>query len=136
MSVVQTIEKDFISVLKFIGKESEQGLGFAVKYAIPVEKLVAMFFPQATPAAVGIFDALALTQKAIFLVEQKYATDTTQNASGQKKLADVLTLSEDAVTSLLAKEGITANTAKVTSIVNAVVAVLNVQDVNALPVAA
>jgi hypothetical protein len=39
----------------------------------------------------------------------------------------VLTLAEGSVTSLLAQAGITASTSYVTSLVNAVVAILNVQ---------
>lgn len=118
----------FISVLSAIGKAFMKGLGFAVKYAIPVESLVKLLFPAAAPAATGIFDAVGLIQSSVLLVEQKYAASGVQTGSGTAKLSEVLTLTEAAVTSLLAKEGITTDTGHITSIVNAVVAILNVTD--------
>lgn len=116
----------FISVLKAIGKAFEKGLVWAVKYAVPVEKLVALLFPAAAPVAVGVADATTLIQNAVLLVEQKYAAAGVQDGTGDQKLAEVLTLTEAAVTSLLAKEGITADTSYITNLVNAVVAILNV----------
>jgi hypothetical protein len=116
----------FISILQAIGKAFEKGLVWAVKYAVPVEKLVALLFPAAAPAAVGVADATTLIQNAVLLVEQKYAASGVQNGTGAQKLAEVLTLTEASVTSLLAKEGITADTSYVTNLVNAVVAILNV----------
>lgn len=117
----------FISVLTAIGKAFEKGLLWAVQYAVPVEKLVALIFPAAAPAAIGVADATTLIQNAVLLVEQKYAAAGVQNSSGQAKLAEVIALAGPAVTSLLAKEGITADNAYITNLVNAVVAILNVQ---------
>lgn len=116
----------FISILSAIGKAFEKGLVWAVKYAVPVEKLVALLFPAAAPAAVGVADATQLIQTAVLAVEQKYAASGAQTGSGSQKLAEVLTLTEGAVTSLLKQEGITADTSYVTNLVNAVVAILNV----------
>jgi hypothetical protein len=116
----------FISVLTAIGKAFEKGLTFAVQYAIPVEKLVALLFPAAAPAAVGVADATSLIQNAVLLVEQKYAAAGVQNGTGVQKLSEVLTLTEAAVTTLLKQEGVTADTTYVTNLVNAVVAILNV----------
>lgn len=117
----------FLSVLKAIGKGFAKGLKWAVTYAVPVEKLVALLFPAAAPAAAGIASATTLIQNAVLLVEQKYAASGVQNGTGAQKLAEVLTLTEDAVVSLLKQEGITADTSYVTNLVNAVVAILNVQ---------
>ena len=39
----------FTSVLETIGKGFEKGLKWAVEYAVPVEKLVALLFPEAAP---------------------------------------------------------------------------------------
>jgi hypothetical protein len=116
----------FISVLTAIGKAFEKGLVWAVKYAVPVEKLVALLFPAAAPAAVGVADATTLIQNAVLSVEQKYAASGVQTGTGSQKLAEVLTLTESAVTTLLAQDGITADTSYVTNLVNAVVAILNV----------
>jgi hypothetical protein len=116
----------FISLLEAIGKDFAKGLTFAVKYAIPVEKLVALLFPAAAPAALGVANATGLLQSAVLLVEQKYTASGVQSGTGAQKLAEVLTLTESAVTTLLAQDGITADTSYVTNLVNAVVAILNV----------
>lgn len=117
----------FISVLKAIGQAFEKGLVFALKFAIPVEGLVTLLFPAAAPVAATVVTATQLIQNAVLLVEQKYAASGVQNGSGPAKLAEVLTLTEQAVTALLAQAGINADTAYITNIVNAVVAILNLQ---------
>lgn len=117
----------FIGVLEAIGKEFARGLAWAVHYALPVEKLVALLFPAAAPAATAIADATTLIQNAVLLVEQKYAASGVQSGTGAQKLAEVMTLAGSAVTSLLTQAGVTSNAAYVESLVSAVVAILNVQ---------
>ena len=117
----------FISVLEAIGKGFEKGLKWAVTYAVPVERLAALLFPSAAPVANEIADATTLIQNAILLVEQKYAASGVQSGTGAQKLAEVLVLTEQAVTALLAKANIAADTGYIASIVSAVVAILNVQ---------
>lgn len=117
----------FLGLLEAIGKGFMKGLTWAVKYATPVEKLVALLFPSAAPVAVGIADATTLIQNAVLLVEQKYAAAGVQSGTGAQKLAEVMTLTSSAVISLLKQEGVTADTAYVQSLVSAVVAILNVQ---------
>ena len=126
----------FLGVLEAIGKAFMKGLGWAVQYAVPVEKLVALLFPAAAPAAVGIADATTLIQNAVLVVEQKYAAAGVQNSSGAQKLAEVMTLTSAAVISLLKQEGITADTTYVSNLVSAVVAILNVQQAPAAALAA
>lgn len=121
------ITVSFISFLEAIGKDFEKGLAWAVKYALPVDKLVALLFPGVAPIAVGVADATTLIQNSVLQVEQKYAAAGVQNGSGAQKLGEVLTLAEQAVTSLLTQAGIKADTTYVTNLVNAVVAILNVQ---------
>ena len=121
----------FISVLETIGKGFEKGLKWAVTYAVPVERLVALLFPAAAPVATELAEATVLIQNAVLLVEQKYAASGIQNGTGQQKLAEVLLLTEQAVTGMLAKAGITANSGYIASIVSAVVAILNVQQAQA-----
>ena len=125
----------FVSVLETIGKGFEKGLKWAVEYAIPVERLVALLFPATAPIAGDVADATSLIQTAVLLVEQKYAAAGKQSGTGSQKLAEVLLLTEQTVTALLAKAGIQANTAYLQQIVSAVVAILNVQQTpaNALP---
>jgi hypothetical protein len=117
----------FIGVLEAIGKDFAKGLKWAVQYAIPVEKLVALLFPAAAPVATAVADATSLIQNAVLLVEQKYAAAGVQSGTGVQKLTEVMTLAGDAVATLLTQAGITASTAYIESLVSAVVAVLNVQ---------
>ena len=117
----------FTSVLETIGMGFAKGLKWAVEYAVPVEKLVGLLFPAAAPVATALASATTLIQNAVVAVEQKYAASGVQTGTGTQKLAEVMTLAGDAVTSLLASSGITATAAYVESLVSAVVAILNVQ---------
>lgn len=118
---------NFVSVLVAIGKGFAKGLHWAVQYAIPVERLVALLFPVAAPMASELADATTLIQNAVLLVEQKYAAAGIQHGTGAQKLEEVLLLSGQAVLSLLTKAGIVADSGYVASLVSAVVAILNVQ---------
>lgn len=117
----------FVGLLETIGKDFVKGLGYAVQYAVPVEKLVGLLFPAATPVATEVGDATSLIQNAVILVEQKYAASGVQNGTGAQKSAEVLTLVSQAVTSLLTKAGITADATYLQALVSAVVAILNAQ---------
>jgi hypothetical protein len=117
----------FLRVLEEIGKDFEKGLKWAVAYAVPVEKLVALLFPQAAPAVSAVADATTLIQNAVLLVEQKYAASGAQSGTGAQKLAEVMALAGAAVTSLLQQAGITAGPDYIQSLISAVVGVLNVQ---------
>jgi hypothetical protein len=117
----------FLGVLEAVGKGFEKGLKWALTYAVPVEKLVALLFPQALPAVTAVVDATTLMQNAVLLVEQKYAASGVQSGTGAQKLAEVLLLTQDAVTSLLAQAGVTASTSYIENLVTAVVSILNVQ---------
>jgi len=117
----------FVGVLEAVGKDFAKGLKWAVQYAVPVEKLVGLLFPAAAPVATALASATTLIQNAVVAVEQKYAASGVQTGTGTQKLAEVMTLAGDAVTSLLASSGITATAAYVESLVSAVVAILNVQ---------
>ena len=117
----------FISVLETIGKGFEKGLKWAVTYAVPVERLVALLFPAAAPVAVELANATSLIQSAVLLVEQKYAASGAQSGTGPQTLAEVLVLTQQTVTALLSKAGIQADSSYIVSIVSAVVAILNVQ---------
>ena len=117
----------FLSVLQSIGKDFAKGLKFAVTYAIPTEKLVGLLFPGTAPALAGVASATTLIQNAVLLVEQKYGASGTQTGTGEQKLAEVVTLTGDAVTNLLSKSGITVTPDYIEKLVSAVVAILNVQ---------
>ncbi|SFS02940.1 hypothetical protein SAMN05421771_0726 [Granulicella pectinivorans] len=116
----------FVGFLEAAGKDFAKGLGYVVKIAVPVEALAKLLFPQFAPAVTAGVDAATLIQNAVLLVEQKWAAAGKQNGTGAQKLAEVMTLAESAVTAILTQFGVHADTAYVTSLVNAVVAVLNV----------
>ena len=117
----------FVGALDTIGKDFAKGLKWAVTYAVPVEKLVALLFPAAGPAATVLADATTLIQNAVMLVEQKYAASGVQSGTGTQKLAEFMTLAGTAVTQLLSQAGITASADYIQSLVAAVVAILNAQ---------
>ena len=117
----------FISVMEKIGKEFAKGLTWAVSYAVPVEKLVALLFPSSAPAVTAVVSATTLIQNAVLLVEQKYAAAGVAKGTGTQKLAEVVQLAGDAVTSLLTSAGIKADTTYIQSLISAVVGILNVQ---------
>jgi hypothetical protein len=121
----------FIGVLEAVGKAFEKGLTWAVEYAVPVEKLIGLLFPAAQPVVTGLVDATTLIQNAVLLVEQKYAASGAQSGTGAQKLAEVTTLTGQAVTSLLEEAGVTATTPYIQSLISAVVAILNVQSMPA-----
>jgi len=125
----------FVSVLEAVGKGFEKGLKWAVTYAVPVERLVGLLFPAAAPAANEVASATALIQTAVLLVEQRYAASGVQSGTGPQKLAEVLTLTQQAVTDLLTKAGVQADGNYISSLVSAVVAILNVQMAPATAVA-
>lgn len=117
----------FISVLEAIGKGFAKGLKWAVTYAVPAERLAALLFPSVAPVATEIADATTLIQNAVLLVEQKYAASGAQSGTGPQKLAEVLLLTQQAVTGLLSRVNITADSTYIANLVTAVVAILNVQ---------
>jgi hypothetical protein len=121
----------FTSILTTIGKDFEKGLAWAVQYAVPVEKLVALIFPPAAPAASALASATTLIQNAVLQVEQKYAASGIQSGTGTQKLAEVMTLAGSAVTALLAQANVEASAPYVQGLISAVVAILNVQSMPA-----
>ncbi len=117
----------FVGVLTSIGKDFAKGLKYAVEYAVPVEKLTGLLFPASAPAMGAAADATTLIQNAVLLVEQKYAASGVQSGTGAQKLAEVMLLAGDAVSTLLSKAGIAATADYVQMLVSAVVAILNAQ---------
>jgi hypothetical protein len=117
----------FIGVLEAVGKGFEKGLKWALTYAVPAEKLVGLLFPEALPAVTAVVDATTLIQNAVLLVEQKFAASGAQSGTGAQKLAEVVLLTQSAVTSLLEKAGVTVSASYLENLVTAVVSILNVQ---------
>ena len=118
----------FLSVLQSIGKDFAKGLKFAVTYAVPAEKLVALLFPGTASGLSGVTCAITLIQNAVLLVEQKYAASGVQDGTGAQKLAEVVTADRGCGDeSAVAKSGITVTPDYLEKLVSAVVAILNVQ---------
>ena len=121
----------FVGVLTAVGKDFAKGLKWAVTYAVPGEKLVALLFPAAAPVAGTLADATTLIQNAVLLVEQQYAASGVQSGTGTQKLAEVMLLAGEAVGELLTKAGIAATADYIEKLVSAVVAILNAQPIGA-----
>ena len=118
----------FMGVLEAIGKDFEKGLVWALQYAVPVERLVGLIFPPALPVTTALVDATTLIQSAVLQVEQKFAAAGKQSGTGAQKSAEVLALVAPIVQTTLAKAGVAgADSAYISNMVDAVVAILNVQ---------
>ena len=117
----------FVGVLSTVGKDFAKGLKWAAEYAVPVERLAALLFPQTAPVANEVADATTLIQNAVLVVEQKYAASGVQSGTGAQKLAEVMMLAGEAVSTLLSKAGVAATADYVEKLVSAVVGILNAQ---------
>ena len=116
----------FVSIMEKIGADIKIAWDDVVKYLPPVEALASLIFPQAK-ALPGVINSINLIQQAVATVEQKFAAMGAATGSGAEKLAHVVTLVGPTVNQLLTAEGLHYDSAQVTSIINAVVAVLNAQ---------
>lgn len=119
------------SFMTWIGKEEKVLYTDIVTYLPSAAKIAELIFPQyAAEIATGtstVIDATTLIQNAVTLVEHKYAASGAATGTGAQKSAEVIALAGAAVTSLLKSAGVTApTTAYIQSIVDAVVAILNI----------
>jgi malonyl CoA-acyl carrier protein transacylase len=119
------------TIMDAIGRDAKKALSEVVKYLPAAATLASIIFPGQAGTVTGVVNAVNLVQSAVSTVEQKMAAAGIATGTGAQKLADVLTIVTPVVTQELTAAGLTPNTAYITSIVNAVVAVLNVQTVPA-----
>lgn len=122
-----SMANEFVSIMDKIGADIKIVWDDVVKYLPTAVSLAALIFPASAVADAGAVTALDLIQQAVATVEQKFAAQGSPTGTGAQKLAQVLAIVTPSVTSLLAQFKITANQAYITQIVNAVVAILNVQ---------
>ena len=117
----------FLSVMKKIGEDIKIAFEDVVKYLPAAASLASLIFPaQAGAIQVGV-TSIDLIQKAVATVEQKFTAAGAPSGTGPQKLANVLSIVTPTVTQLLTAEGVkNVDTALVTNITNAVVAILNV----------
>jgi len=127
---------EFVTIMEAAAKDFEKGLTFAVKYLPAAGVLASLIFPVAAAPVAEVVSATDLIQNAVVLVEQKYAASGVQTGTGAQKLAEVLTLTNQAVPSLLKAANLPTTTSYITNVVNAVVAILNVQSAPAAASAA
>jgi hypothetical protein len=132
MAIVATLEKDgkkFLSVLETAAKDTVKIVAGVEKYLPEATVLAEALFPQFAPeiaAGSKTFASVAdLISKTVVEVEAKSSALPT-GLTGAQKSADVLSIASSSVIAALKSEGITADTAYVQQLVNAVVALLNV----------
>jgi len=98
-----------------------------VKYLPAAAKLAELIFPAETAVIGSAINSVDLIQQAVVTVEQKFAAAGNPTGTGTQKLAQVLSIVSPTVTQLLSSEKVPVDSAYITDIVNAVVAILNVQ---------
>lgn len=110
-----------------IGADIKAAWSDVVKYLPTASALAGLLFPAQAATIAGVVNSVDLIQQAVATVEQKFVAAGMPSGSGTQKLAQVLSIVGPTVTQLLAAEGLNYNQTQITNIVNAVVAVLNVQ---------
>lgn len=116
----------FVSIMEKVGHDIKVAWEDVVKYLPAASALAAVIFPGSATVA-GVVNSVGLIQQAVATVEQKFAAAGAPTGTGAQKLAQVLSIVTPSVTQLLAAEKINVDQTQITNIVNAVVAVLNVQ---------
>jgi len=128
-TVLKTDGAKFVSVFEAIARDANKGLVVAAKYLPEAAAVAELLFPAEAPAiATGVSVALNVTnliQNAVAEVEAK-ADLIPSNLTGAQKSADVLQIVSQIVIADLATLKITANTAYVQSLVNAICAIMNI----------
>jgi hypothetical protein len=117
----------FVSVMETIGNDVKLAWSDVVKYLPAAAKLAELIFPAQTALIGTAINSVDLIQQAVATVEQKFAAAGNPTGTGAQKLAQVLSIVSPTVTELLTSEKIPVDSAYITDIVNAVVAILNVQ---------
>jgi hypothetical protein len=117
----------FVSVMEKIGEDVKAAWSDVVKYLPAAAKLAELIFPAQTAVIGAAINSVDLIQQAVVTVEQKFAAAGEPAGTGAQKLAQVLSIVSPTVTELLTAEKIPVDSAYITDIVNAVVAILNVQ---------
>lgn len=137
MTVIATLEKDgkkFVSVLEAAASDTVKVIAGTEKYLPEATALAEALFPQFAPeiaAGSTTFSAISeLISKTVLSVQQKAAA-LPAGLTTEQKSAEVLSIVSSSVIAALKSEKITAGTAYVQQLVNAVVALLDVPTVSA-----
>jgi hypothetical protein len=117
----------FKSIMTKIGEDVKVVWSDVVKYLPAAESLAKLLFPAQAAVIGGVVNMTGLIQQAVATVEQKFAAQGSPTGTGEQKLAQVLAIVTPVVTETLAAAGLPTDTTYITNVVNAVVAILNVQ---------
>ena len=121
----------FKSVMDRIGEDVKVVWAEVVKYLPAAENLAKLIFPAQAAGVDAVINMTSLIQQAVATVEQKFAAQGEPTGTGEQKLAQVLAIVSPVVLQTLAAAELPTDTAYVTNVVNAVVAILNVQQASA-----
>ncbi len=117
----------FLTVMQTIGKDAKLVFTEVTKYLPEAATLAKLLYPAPSASVVGVVNAVGLIQQAVAVIEQKYAALGSAAGTGAQKLAEALAIVSPTVTQLLAAEGVPVDREYIQKVVNAVVAILNVQ---------
>lgn len=117
----------FLTVMQAIGKDAKIVFTEVTKYLPEAGTLAKLLFPAQSASVAGVVNAVGLIQQAVAVIEQKYAALGSAAGTGAQKLAEALAIVSPTVTQLLAAEGVPVDQGYIQKVVNAVVAILNVQ---------
>jgi hypothetical protein len=123
----QENQMSFVTVMEKIGKDIGVAWNDVVKYLPEASALAALLFPGAAGTTAAVVGSVNLIQQTVVTVEQKFKAQGAPSGTGAQKLAQVTAIVGPAVTALLAQEKLTINSTQLNGIINAVVAILNVQ---------
>jgi hypothetical protein len=123
----------FVTIMEAIGRDIKAAWADVVKYLPMASTIASLIFPAQAATISGVVNSIDLIQQAVATVEQKFAAAGIASGTGAQKLAQVISLVSPTVTELLTQEGLNYNETQITGIVNAVVAILNVQTTTAAP---
>ncbi len=117
----------FLSIMETIGKDALKGLSEIEKYLPSAAALAAIIFPGQTATIAAVVTSTDLVQKAVVAVEQKMAAAGKSAGTGARSSPTCCLSLPRRSPQLFAQAGLTVDQAYLTKVVNAVVAVLNVQ---------
>lgn len=137
MGIKATLTKDgkeFVSIIEVVGKDVVKVIAGVDKYSPDATALAISLFPQfaveikaGDAVLVGVADLLS---KTVVEIESK-ASAIPAGLTGAQKAAEALTIVSSSVLAALASKGITAGAGYVQSLINAVVALLEIPSVPA-----
>jgi len=121
------LSNKFVTIMEAVRKDVSVIWNEVLKYLPAAASLASIIFPAEASPIAGVVNSVDLIRQAVASVEQKFAAAGNPTGTGPQKLAQVLTMVSPTVTQLLTSEGLKVDPVYLTNIVNAVVAILNVQ---------